>query len=333
MFNWIFYLDNDSQNEAYSNELKDLARYYNRLFDSYNTYESINNIKTINDNAGIKAVKVDYAMIEMLDLSKTIYELSNGKFDITQGNLLRIWHHAREKGKFQNEMGQYGDVPDYDSLLNASKHSGFDHLIIDYENQTVYIDDANVSLDVGGIAKGFSVEKIAQSFIDKKLNNASIVGGGNVKTIGPKIDNSPWSVAINDPRNNQEYSYDGVAVLDINNNNSVVTSGNYFNYYLAENDIKIHHIINPDTLYPSTLYDSITVVTNNSGLADALSTSLFNMTIDEGLEFIDRCKDNFKCDIEVFWILSTTYPDEIQTDSYKGLNVYMTEGFNSLIQK
>lgn len=329
VWNWIIYTENENKNNQYEEMIKESVTRYNKLFDIYNNYENINNIKTINDNAGIKPIEVDEEIIEMLKISKEIYELSNGKFDITQGALLKVWHKVREDGKTLNELGVYGILPDENDLIEASKHHGFEHIIIDEENSTVYIDDPDISLDVGGIAKGYTVEKIALMLEENGIKHASIVGGGNVRTINDKADGTPWGVAIQDPRSSQEYSYDGIINVFTRNSVSVVTSGNYFNYYIAEGNKKMHHIINPDTLYPSDLYESVSVIVSNSGLADALSTSLFNMNIEEGMKFIQRVEDYYDVEIEVLWVLSENNPEDIKTQNINGLNVYMTDDFTN----
>lgn len=332
-WNWIYYARNEKENANYYQLIRDLTKKYNSLFDIYNDYQGINNIKTINDNAGIKPVVVEPEIIEMLELAKKVYELSDGHFDITQGALFKIWHDTREEGKALNANGEYGKLPDQEELIAASKHHGFEHIIIDKKASTVYIDDPNISLDVGGIAKGFAVEKVAQALIAQGVDSGSVVGGGNVRTIGIKEDGKPWGVAINDPRNNEDYSYDGIASVFLKADNSVVTSGNYFNYYLIEDGSKMHHIINPDTLYPSDLYESISVITPHSGLADALSTSLFNMSISDGLNFIAKVKTEFNTKVEVLWVLSSSNQEEVETSNVNGLTVYTTEGFSDYTQK
>lgn len=91
----------------------------------------------------------------------------------------------------------------------------------------------------------------------------------------------------------------------------------------------MHHIINPDTLYPSDLYESVSVIVSNSGLADALSTSLFNMNIEEGMKFIQRVEHYYDIEIEVLWVLSENNLEDIKTQNINGLNVYMTDDFTN----
>ena len=100
----IAYADDETQFNEYFDLVRSEFKRYNALFDKYNDYEGVNNIKTINDNAGIQPVKVDADILEMLELSKQFSELSNNKFDITMGPVLEIWHEYREAGTQQNEL-------------------------------------------------------------------------------------------------------------------------------------------------------------------------------------------------------------------------------------
>ena len=278
---------------------------YNALFDIYNDYEGINNIKTINDNAGIKPVAVDKAIIEMLQLAAKISELSDGAFDVTDGALLRVWHNYRDEGKLLNSEGEYGNLPSEEELATASSHSGFDKIIIDEEAGTVYITDPEVSLDVGGIAKGFAAEKVAEKLIDEGLKYGAVNAGGNQRIINTKADGTGYNVGIQDPRAQSLagiVSNSNIAIIPDQKNVSVVTSGDYQNYYYAEGDVRMAHIIDPSTLYPATHYYSVTVVTPDSGLADCLSTALFVLDYDDGLALIDKINNELDTDLIVVWI-------------------------------
>lgn len=333
VWNWILYTEDEEIYDEYVSEIYTYANKYHRLFDIYNNYDGVNNIKTINDNAGIAPVKVESEIIELIEMAKEMYELSDGLFDITQGSLLRVWHNYREEGKVLNANGEYGNLPSEEELLEASQYHGFEHVIIDSENSTVYIDDPNVSLDAGGIAKGFAVEKIAEKLQEDGITNGSVVGGGNVRTINNKGDGTPWGVGINDPRSTDAYSYEGITNVYLTENNSVVTSADNFNYYLFEGDEKMHHIINPKTLYPSDYYMSVSIITPHSGLADALSTSLFNMTIEEGLAFIEKVSDYYDTSIDVLWVLKDDNTEDVEVEIINDLRIYMTEGFREYTTK
>lgn len=252
--------------------------YCNKLFDIYNNYEGINNLKTINDQAGVEPVKVDPLIIELLQEAKEFYDLSDGEFDITSGNLLHLWHTYRDQGIDANQNNEYYPLPSVDELTSAASHRGFDAIEINTQDSTVYIKDKNVQLDVGGIAKGFAAEYTAKILETLGVNDGTnINAGGNIRTIGSKPDNSPWRIGIQDPRH--EGSLLAVAIPG---SISSVTSGDYERYYIAEDGNRYHHIIDPSTMYPATYYHSVTVFTKDSSVADCLSTALFTMNLEDG---------------------------------------------------
>ena len=116
--------DGDTQYRENANKTFGKFSYYNKLFDSFHDYENINNIKTINDNAGIKAVSVNQEVIDMLLEAKYFYDISYGKIDVTAGKMISLWHDAREIGMELNTNGEYGEVPNSAELEESIKHKG-----------------------------------------------------------------------------------------------------------------------------------------------------------------------------------------------------------------
>ena len=272
---------------------------YNSLFDIYNTYEGIASLKTINDSAGIAPVAVSEEVIDMLEQAKEICELSDGAFDITMGSLLQVWHRYREDGLAANEQGKRGSLPDPAELETAASHRGFEHVIIDREAGTVFIDDAQVSLDAGGIAKGFSAERTARVLEQNGTMHAAINAGGNNRTIGAKADGSPWNVGIQNPD-----GQGSLFVVRVTGTNSFVTSGDYERYYIAEGDVKLHHIIDPVTNMPADRYRSVTIITPDSGAADALSTALFVLPYKDGEALLKKYTEKTGDPAEAIWIMA-----------------------------
>ena len=128
---------------------------YHRLYDIYNEYEGINNLKTVNDNAGGEPVEVDQRIIDLLVFAREMYEATGGKTDVALGAVLRIWHDARETA-INDPSAAY--VPTEEELEAANGHTDFGSIVIDEANGTVQITDPEASIDVGGIAKGYAVE-------------------------------------------------------------------------------------------------------------------------------------------------------------------------------
>ena len=264
-------------------DVRDKLYEYHVLFDIYDEYESVNNLKTVNKNAGVAPVKVDKKIIDLvLDLKK-YYDMTSGRVNAAMGSVLSLWHEARNDG-IDNPMNAY--LPDENALREAKKHTDFACVIVDTEASTVFLSDPGMSLDVGAAAKGWAAEKVAQTLPEGLL----ISVGGNVVATGPKNrEGAQWVIGIQDPDSD---NYLHTIYLS---KGSVVTSGDYQRGYVVENQY-YHHIIDPDTLYPGAYWRAVTVVCPDSGLADALSTALFLMPLDQGQALLDECS------AEAVWI-------------------------------
>ena len=273
-------LGRDASEEAFSQKAQavhDELLVYHQLFDIYNVYEGLNNLKTVNDNPG-EAVSVDKAIIDLLLDCKAYYELTGGRVNAAMGSVLYLWHEAREDGlnDFTNAY-----LPDAAALSEAAEHTSWDSVVIDEENSTVTILDPALRLDVGAIAKGWSVQRVAE----KAPEGLLISVGGNVCATGPKdFTGTPWVVGVQDPDGGDNYLH----TLYLTKG-SMVTSGDYQRAYMVDGKI-YHHIIDPDTLYPGRLWRAVTVVCPDSGLADALSTALFLLPQDAGQRLLDQCE-------------------------------------------
>ena len=303
-FDTVFYYQeyNDDRNasETHFNEAVSLFTHYNDLFDIYNSYDGMNNLKTINDNAGIQPVKVDPDIIDMLNMAKQFYTWSEGEFDITIGSLLNVWHTYREEGIKLNEEGKKGKVPSQAELSEAAVHKGWDHVQIDADADTVYIDDSSISLDVGGIAKGYATEKIADTLEkESDIGTVAINAGGNNRTIGTKPDGADWNVRIQNPDGG-----DKLIIVSEPGSKSFVTSGDYERYYEAEDGRRYHHIIDPETNFPSTYYRSVSIITKDSGAADCLSTTLFTLSMEEGQKVLDAYGKQTGIHADAIWVMN-----------------------------
>ena len=274
---------------------------YHQLFDIYNEYEGLNNLKTVNDHPG-EAVSVDKAIVDMLLDCKAYYELTGGRVNAAMGSVLRLWHEAREDGlnDFANAY-----LPDGEALAQAADHADWDDVLIDAEKLTVTIADPGLRLDVGAIAKGWSVQRAAE----KAPEGLLISVGGNVCATGPKDSTgTPWVVGVQDPDGGDNYLH----TLYLTRG-SMVTSGDYQRAYMVDGEL-YHHIIDPDTLYPGKLWRAVTVVCPDSGLADALSTALFLLPIEEGQKLLDVCESTAMwVDAEGNMYYSTGFEELIRT--------------------
>jgi len=249
---------------------------YHALFDIYNSYEGKNNLKTVNDHAGGEPVQVDEKIIRLLQDCKAYYDLTGGRVNAAMGSVLQLWHEARNDS-FNDPQNAY--LPDPEALQAASGHTDFSCVLIDQAASTVQITDPEVRLDVGAIAKGWAVQQVCQNAPTGLLVSV----GGNVCATGPKDEKgTAWVVGIQDPAGGDQYLH----TLSITGG-CVVTSGDYQRNF-AVDGVFYHHIIDPETLYPSEYWRSVTIVCADSGLADALSTALFLLPQAEGQALLDE---------------------------------------------
>ena len=257
---------------------------YHQLFDIYNSYDGMNNLRTVNDQAGIAPVPVDSRILDLLEDCKAYYELTNGRVNVAMGSVLALWHEARDAGINDPANAR---LPDDDALAQAGDHTDLNQVILDREQGTVFLADPEMRLDVGAIAKGWSAQRVSENAPSGLL----ISVGGNVCATGPKdASGTPWVVGIQNPDGGDRYLHT-LAVTE----GSVVTSGDYQRSYTV-NGKAYHHIIDPDTRYPGRLWRSVTVVCADSGLADALSTALFLLPLEDGQELL---KDT---DAQAMWV-------------------------------
>ena len=274
--------------------------YLNTLFDKYNDYEGINNIKTINDNAGVAPVEVDPFIIDLLKMSKYWYDNGEQLMDVTFGAVLNIWHDYRELGLAENNDGNGGPIPSVNILEEAAQCTGFEFLEINEEESTVFLTQSCASLDVGATAKGYATEVVARSLESAGMKYGLLSAGGNVRSINTRDDGEAWGVGIELP---EMFSQRSADTLRIPSSISIVTSGDYQRYYEGVDGNRYHHLINPRTLFPESYFHSVTAVTEDSGIADALSTILFLMDYDEGINFINKIQSENPDElIGAFWI-------------------------------
>ena len=271
------------------NELRE----YHKLYDIYKRYDGINNLATVNAkvNGEHSAVEVDKKIIDMLLHAKEAYYLTDGYVNVAMGSVLSLWHDHRTIGIDDPSVAT---LPDAMALAEAARHTSIESVVIDEEDSTVLITDPDVTLDVGAIAKGYAVEMIARELEERDITGYVLNVGGNVRTIGERGDGEAWTIGVENPLDSGSGDY--VAYLAFKGE-SLVTSGSYQRYYVV-GGVRYHHRIDKDTLMPADKgYASVSVITKNSALGDALSTALFCMGRDEGLALIESLED-----VEAMWV-------------------------------
>lgn len=286
------YTKDEEEFEHYVSVLNEELKKYHELYNSYDAFEGVNNFRTINENAGKEAVAVDPKIIELIEYSKEMYDLTGGKINIAMGSLLGLWHDAREISVNNPDEAK---IPEESVLKKASSHKDINAIEIDKEKNTVYISDPDVRIDIGAIGKGYATKIIAKRLEEEGLKHGILSVGGDDVLIGdnPASENSYYKIAIQNPDlEDKENPYSSVVSL---RNTSVVTSGDYQRYFMVDGK-RYHHIIDPETMYPSTKWRSVSVILDDIAEADTISTYLFILDYEEGLEFAK------KVGAEVLWI-------------------------------
>lgn len=272
---------------------------YHDLFDIYNDYPG--GLKQVNDNAGLSPVQVDRVVLDLLKDCRDYYELTHGRVNVAMGSVLYLWHEAREAGLNDPE---HAALPEMEKLKEAAKHSSFDTVLIDEQAGTVFLSDPSQRLDVGAVAKGWTAQRVSQLLPEGYMLNV----GGNVCTRGVKPGGGKWNIAVQSPNAGE----DNLCVVSLAGQ-SLVTSGDYQRSYTVDGK-RYHHIIDPDTLMPSEYWRSVSILCDDSGLADCLSTALFLLPLEEGKALAEQYN------VEVMWVDAD-------------MNITQTPGFTAALRE
>lgn len=328
---YITYAKSEDDFDEQCQFIEEKLNYYDHLFDRYSSYDDVNNVYTINENAGKQAIKVDKSLIDLLELSIQRSKDISSKVNVAFGSVIEIWHNYREQAESHDGIGK---VPSQKELKKANQHTDLNSIQIDKDKSTVYIKDRNTSLDLGATAKGYAIELVKQDLIDMGVEDFLLSGGGNVASHGTRKIKKDGDMILEDCKEkfcvslqspgdgnyskSAEENNDSEGILVVQGE-SIVTSGDYQRFYKDENGIRYHHLINPDTLYPSVYFRSVSIITEDSGLADFLSSAVFLMTYEDGLKLINSL-DN----VEAIWMLEDgkiRYSDGLKD----GQNMYIFE--------
>lgn len=233
-------------------------------------------IGLINQNAGIKPIKVHDDTFFVIQKALDYGDLTNGAFDISIYPLVKLWDVKSKNKKIPTEKEIVGvlDLVDYKKIK------------LDSNENTVFLEKEGMSIDLGGIAKGYAVDEVKAILVEGDIKHALIYMGGDIAVVGNKPGDELWKIGIEDPRyENKGSNYFAVFEgMDL----SVVTSGDY-QRYMEVGGKRYHHIFNPHTGYPAeSNIISTTVVGKSSIDADALSTAVFVLGVDEGFSMIEK---------------------------------------------
>lgn len=231
----------------------------------------------VNNNAGIKPVKVSDDTYNIIKKGLEYSSLTNGSFDITIGPLVKLWSIGLPEAK----------VPTIEEIKEKFQYINYNDVELNNSEKTVFLKKPGMIIDLGGIAKGYTADVIAQTLKDEGVEKAIIDLGGNIYALGEKAENTLWRIGIQNPDQTRGEIVGSINVKD----KSIVTSGIY-ERFIEQDGVKYHHILSPKSGYP---YDNeiagVTIISDKSIDGDALSTSVFSMGITKGLEFINSLPD------------------------------------------
>lgn len=271
----IGYSKTEEEFTGYAGQIKSRMEDLSHLYDIYYEYSGVNNIKTINDNAGIQPVAVREEILDLIEFCQQWYEKTDGKVNIALGPVLSVWHKYMERYSADSTDAKIPELSDLQEKLPLCDMSC---VVVDREAGTVYLTQEGMSLDVGAVAKGYATQLACREAYEAGFTSFVVSAGGNVVAGDPPLDGvrSGWGIGIQDPFTAEELGGGNSVDVAYISNSCVVTSGDYQRFYMV-GERRIHHIIDPDTLMPADYYRGVTVITQDSGIADLASTTLYTL--------------------------------------------------------
>jgi len=247
----------------------------------FNVYDKESQLSLINAKAGNAPVKASGDLIELLKLAKQLYKLTDGAFDPSIGKIVFYW-----KEKMGNK--RLKDFPGDDELNSIMEFKGMDLVEINEDKNTVFIKKKGLILDLGGIAKGYMIDRAVQALKKNNIDSALINAGGDMFCLGRR-NHKPWNIGIRNPK-----TLSGILNTLHIADEAIATSGDYEQFF--EYDGKAYsHIINPVTGLPvQSSVRSVTVIAHNATTADGLSTAFFVMGKEKIQEFLKDNRSNLK---------------------------------------
>ncbi len=234
-------------------------------------------VVAVNRSAGGEGVRLSESTLEVLERGLYFSELGGGRFDISIGPLVSLWGIGKDVE---------GEVPPQEEIEKALALVDYRRIIVD--GDTVSLSDPGMSVDLGGIAKGYAADELVEILKKERVEHGLINLGGNVYAHGTKPDGSRWRIGIQDPDSNRGAYLGVLSVAD----QAVVTSGTYERFFIQDGK-RYHHILDTDTGYPvENGVSSVTIVAGNSMDADALSTMVFVLGPEKGIALIETLEDS-----------------------------------------
>ena len=266
-------------NISKANYFIDLAiKEISRIESLISSWDKNSQTSLINNSAGIRPVQVDKELFELISRSIKISALTQGAFDISYAPMDKLWYFDKEMEK----------LPTAQQIAQSVSKVGYENIIINEKKRTVFLNKKGMKIGFGAIGKGYAADKAKDILIQNDVKSGIINASGDLTAWGQKPSGDDWMVAVVNPLNkNKVFSWRPIK------NSSIVTSGNYEKFITVDGK-SYSHIIDPRTGYPSEGILSVTIISQNAELADALATSVFVLGTDIGIDMINQLK-NVEC--------------------------------------
>ena len=227
-------------------------------------------ISQVNQNAGIKPVKVDKEVFDLTKKGLYFSKLTDGAFDISIVAMDKIW-------KFDDSMNE---LPSEQAIKESVRNVGYQNIILDSTNSTIFLKNPGMKIGFGSIGKGYAADKTRDLMKSMGVKAGIIDASGDISTWGNQPDGKPWAIGINNPFNDHK-----MAAILYFKENAVTTSGSYEKYAEIHGK-RYSHIMNPKTGYPSTGLTSVTITGPNATIANGFSTSVMVLGEKDGLKLL-----------------------------------------------
>jgi FAD:protein FMN transferase len=247
----------------------------NRLIGIISAWQEGTEVYEVNQNAGIRPVQVGDELFYLLKRSLKISDLTEGLFDVTFASIDKVWYFDRPMHA----------LPSPEAVAASVRNIDYRHIFLDENEKTVYIANAGTKIELGAIGKGFIAQKIRNRLVSLGVTGGLVNAGGDLITWGKNEHGGKWKVGIADPEKKEKH----IAFLPLENQ-AVATSGGYERFAVIDGQ-RYAHIIHPHTGYPVSGISSVTVISPDAELCDAIATSVILKGVKDGLDFVNRFSD------------------------------------------
>ncbi len=245
-----------------------------RIEELMSTYIPESQVSKINSAAGDKAVRVDKELLSLIKKSKEYAELTDGGFNIAVGPLIKLWKIAEGE-----------NIPGSEEIKRAKEIINYKDIAVDEKKSAVFLRKKGMAIDLGGIAKGYASDRAEIVLKKNGIVSGIVAVAGDINAFGKKADGNKWRVGIQHPRKKDAF----IGIIELEDE-AVSTSGDYERFFIKDGK-RYHHIIDPKTGKPADKCQSVTIVAKEATATDALSTGIFVIGLEKGMELIERLPD------------------------------------------